>query len=440
MADKIMKEKVKRRERMFQALKRHVQFLDAYEVEAHYGQVQSRLDKLEKKLEEFEAIQEEIAELDEHGEYEEETNRVSGKFEHEYYEIRAALLAKIAPSIQPIANLDTTIGRSHNTYSGVRLPQISLPDFDGDYTGWLSFKSTYESLIHESTDLNDVQRFHYLKSALKGEAAKLIESLTITSGNYAIAWETITKRYSNEYLLKKRHLQALMEYPKIERKTAASIHGLVDEFEQRLKVLKQLGEKTECWGALLLHWMCSKLDSRSLQMWEDHAASVSEPTFEVLVAFWEKRTRVLDAVSTNSVEESSHKSMSKRPRIAINATRTGERPTICPCCSGDHYMVRCAAFLNLNNKERLELINAKRLCSNCFRTGHWVRDCNSNFTCRTCGRKHHSLIHPGFPTNTVSTAIPTPSMESNPRAATNVAASGTEDEQFEAPEQEGRVI
>ncbi|XP_058816139.1 uncharacterized protein LOC131679424 [Topomyia yanbarensis] len=447
MAERLVKEKIKKRERMFASLKRHAHFLETYNAETQCGQIQSRLDKMEKKWEEFEELQEEIAEMDENGDDEEENNRVFGRFENLYFELRAALLAKVAPSIHSTSNLDITVGRNSSSYgfhTGVRLPQISLPDFDGDYRGWLSFKSTYESLIHESAELNDVQKFHYLKSALKGEAAKLIESLTITNGNYAIAWTTITKRYSNEYLLKKRHLQALMEYPKIEKESATAIHGLMDEFEQRLKILKQLGENTESWGALIVHWMCSKLDGQSLQLWEDHAASVDVPTFEVLMAFLEKRTRVLDAVSSNVMEttKSLQKPIVKQTRLAVHATTGNERNiTACPFCGETHYMARCAKFLSLSLKEKLEFVNSKRLCSNCFRAGHWVRECNSNFSCRTCGRKHHSLIHPGFPPSNSETANNTTAGQSSRRvdtqtASSNLATSGAESEQHETEEDE----
>lgn len=179
-----IKDKIKKRERLFAALRRHVQFLDSYNPEAQQGQVQSRLDKLEAAWEEFDELQEQICELDTEGELEQETNNAYAVFERQYYEIRAALLAKLAPA-QPAPNLDNSIRNTSalGMHTGVRLPQISLPEFDGDYKGWLSFKSTFVSLIHDSHD------------------------------NNVIAWETITKRYSNDYLLKKRYLQALMEFP-----------------------------------------------------------------------------------------------------------------------------------------------------------------------------------------------------------------------------------
>ncbi|XP_053690789.1 uncharacterized protein LOC128739336 [Sabethes cyaneus] len=126
--------------------------------------------------------------------------------------------------------------------------------------------------------------------------------------------------------------------------------------------------------------------------------------------------------------------------MAVNTTSIIERPsTKCPCCGEDHYMARCASFLNLTNKERLELVNNKRLCSNCFRPGHWVRDCNSSFSCRTCGRKHHSLIHPGFTVNNTTegnTNNTTITKVARHGTSTNIATGGSEDQQQEPEVQE----
>ncbi|XP_065094787.1 uncharacterized protein LOC135715438 [Ochlerotatus camptorhynchus] len=374
------------RERIFAALDRHKQFLDAYDPESKQGHVQSRLDKLEASWKDFNDLQDEISELDAKGEVEAETSKAYVDFEEQYYAIRAAFLSKLEPTT-PAANLDNTLGRNN----------ASL----GVHTG----------------------------SALKGEAAKLIESLTITNGNYIIAWDTITKRYSNEYLLKKRHLQALMEFPRIEKESAGRIHRLVNEFDQRLKILKQLGEKTEHWGAMIIHWMCSKLDAHTLQLWEDHAASLREPTFAVLVDFLEKRTRVLEAVLSNT--GSAHpKAAAKRERVTVHtSTEGGKSDPTCQCCGELHYLVRCAKFKGFGLKEKLDFVNGKQLCSNCFKTGDWVRDCSSKFSCKTCGKKHNTLIHPGFqPGNGGG------SNGKSDAARTHVAADTAEEEQIEAAE------
>ncbi|XP_058828189.1 uncharacterized protein LOC131688059 [Topomyia yanbarensis] len=68
----------------------------------------------------------------------------------------------------------------------------------------------------------------------------------------------------------------------------------------------------------------------------------------------------------------------------------------CHCCGDMYSLVRCPTFQQMSVEERLRMVNTKRLCSNCFRSEHWVRNCSSTYTCRTCGKKHHTMIHPGF--------------------------------------------
>jgi hypothetical protein len=69
----------------------------------------------------------------------------------------------------------------------VKLPTLELLSFSGQYTEWTAFHDTFSSLIEKNDQLSGVQKFHYLKSCLKGEAGKVIESLTISNENYKFA-------------------------------------------------------------------------------------------------------------------------------------------------------------------------------------------------------------------------------------------------------------
>ncbi|XP_055637788.1 uncharacterized protein LOC129776265 [Toxorhynchites rutilus septentrionalis] len=220
-----------------------------------------------------------------------------------------------------------------------------------------------------------------------------------------------------------------MEYPRLKEESAAAIHGLVDEFEQRMKILKQLGEKTEHWGALIVHWVCSKLDGHTLQLWEDHAASIKEPGFSSLMDFLEKRTRILDAISSNCTESKNHPTRSNIKRtniVSYSATNAVNDVPACQCCGDAHYTSRCTKFQTMNLSERMNIVNNKRLCSNCFRSGHWARDCNSKFNCRTCGKRHNALIHPGYPLGHSDSMNSTVNKSNNIRGMkTNLATGGT---------------
>ncbi|XP_058448934.1 uncharacterized protein LOC131428891 [Malaya genurostris] len=226
-----------RRATMMDALGRAEAFLENYDEHRDAAQVPLRLEYLNNMWTTLEEIQAQLEDetTDEGGKAQHASIRVN--FEPRLFTIKASFLTKFTP-------LPTTSSPQTSALSGIKLPTISLPEFDGNYEQWLTFHDTFLALIHNNADVPPVQKFHYLKAAVKGEAASLIESIAICSANYSLAWETLEGRYSNDYLLKKRHFQALFDVPRMKKENAATLHGLVDEFERHTKILHQLGEPT----------------------------------------------------------------------------------------------------------------------------------------------------------------------------------------------------
>lgn len=71
--------------------------------------------------------------------------------------------------------------------SNVKLPTLSITIFNGDYTDWCSFKESFVFLIGKNKSLSDVEKFLYLKHAIKGNAQEMIAELKPTAANYQIA-------------------------------------------------------------------------------------------------------------------------------------------------------------------------------------------------------------------------------------------------------------
>ena len=72
----------------------------------------------------------------------------------------------------------------------VQLPKINMPQFAGNYHDWGSFRDLYKSLIHENKALSNVQKLHYLKSTVTGEAEQLLKQIQITDKNYEVAYNS----------------------------------------------------------------------------------------------------------------------------------------------------------------------------------------------------------------------------------------------------------
>lgn len=62
-------------------------------------------------------------------------------------------------------------------------------------------------MLHLST----IQKFYYLRSSLKDEAARVIQNLEISIDNYEVAWTLLRNRYANKKLLIKKHIVDLLD-------------------------------------------------------------------------------------------------------------------------------------------------------------------------------------------------------------------------------------
>lgn len=203
-----MKQKELKRRNIMDSISRIDEFLNNYNPERDSQEVAIRLNRLDKLMENFEDIQGEYETFDDSMEFLKGNMSIRARVEEQYFRVKGGLTSLLPPPA-PVATPTITSVPAISHSIGVKLPTITLPQFDGDLNEWLTFHDSFSSLIHSSADIPCIQKFQYLRSALKGDALKLIESLTISAANYSVAWQSLLNRYSNKYLLKKKHLQAI---------------------------------------------------------------------------------------------------------------------------------------------------------------------------------------------------------------------------------------
>jgi hypothetical protein len=90
----------------------------------------------------------------------------------------------------------------------LKLHPIKLPSFNGEYEHWITFSNMFKAIVHCNEQLTDIQKYHYLKSALTGEAERLISNIPMTTSNYPIVWKLLvdTRRYENKRMIAASHI------------------------------------------------------------------------------------------------------------------------------------------------------------------------------------------------------------------------------------------
>ena len=201
--------------------------------------------------------------------------------------------------------------------SNVKLPVVRLPTFDGRMEEWKCFSETFQSLIHKNETIPRVQKFQYLTTSLSGAAAKLIESIELTDGNYTIAWELLTKRYEDPRAIKKKHIQCLFTMPQVAKESSSAIRELVDYTQKHLRILKSMELTTDSWGELIIHMIESKLDIVTLRAWEQ-SGNAAEATLDKLTDFLQSRCHILERIEARSKQKDvMSKSLSEKQQAKL---------------------------------------------------------------------------------------------------------------------------
>ena len=381
---------------------RFINFLKDADNDTNYREIELRLNKVENSLDLFEGIQNEIDSLTE------ETSDDFNEFEKLYFstmsrayeliDTKKSFLTASAVGAAEIATFaDNTRVHAAQRHNQVRLPKIELTTFNGSYENWLDFYNSFKSMVHDNLELTGIQKLHYLRSSLKGEASYVINALETSHENYEVAWDLITTRYNNTRVIAQKHIKTLMEVPSISRESAYDLRKLIDTIRTHLRALKTLGQPVDSWDGLLIYSITNKLDRNSHREWEKSITGSEMPRMTDFMSFLEQRCQVLQAtivnINPNNMSnsytsfKSNQNNMHKRQVFALTKNSDG-----CILCKGSHQLHRCEVFQKMTVRDRIEKMKALKFCFNCLHNGH--RNDNCKWTgCKKCGKNHNTMLH-----------------------------------------------
>ncbi|XP_051155785.1 uncharacterized protein LOC127278229 [Leptopilina boulardi] len=312
-------------------------------------------------------------------------------------EAKALLNSIIAHLTQPTAQPTQTAEPSLS--SRRQLPEISLPKFSGDYSTWTSFRDLFLSLVGQNSEITSVEKMHYLRSSLTGEAAQLIANLPLSSDAFNSGWELLTSRYENKRLLIASQMDKLFNSKIISSKSASDLNSLITTTTESLNALISLGAPVDQWDLVLVHFITRRLDTQTREAWEVKQGSrTTHPTYQQLKEFLTGRARALENMQLNSSQYSqtvkklsSNSSTTQKSAQALTVSHQ-DYGFACSCCQQSHFIVVCEKFRKLTQQERREFVKTQRLCYNCLGK-HSAHACQSDKRCRECNGKHHTMIH-----------------------------------------------
>lgn len=282
---------------------------------------------------------------------------------------------------------------------------LALPTFDGTVLGWRDFWELFSSIMDNEKHLKDPVKCAHLIRAMGTDDARENAELAVSfADTYLGATEKLKKTYECNRVLHTFYFKEYFQQDIIQPKKKDYVKFL-KRTEKALRGFEQV--KGNTLGQVMTTYAESIMAPALSTQWMKFTERYDEPPpLKELTLFLEKQIRATrdepisrKEVSTSSTSSTSsphparrHGSAPKQGSRLVLQNQTVE-PDKCPLCGYNHSLYTCAQFQGQTPHQRQELAKSARLCYNCLSSRHKSDECRSKGRCRTCSRKHHTLLH-----------------------------------------------
>ena len=277
------------------------------------------------------------------------------------------------------------------------LPRVDIPKFNGDPCEYQTFITTFDQVI--CNIINDDQvKLTRLLQYMTGDAAIALRSCALIGGSsgYAQAREVLKSRFGSSHLVAQRVINDLRNGKTVS--SAAEVRKLADDLTTAYQILSKIGANmysevnnqhfiqdilTRCHPQVRNRWRKFALDNFELKR--------EYPDFKQFVTFAEKLAREAcdpvygyEAMKTTKVNFVSD--YSKSPSLLDDR---------CVACKGSHSLTQCGQFKAMRPYQRLQLVRRNHLCFGCLSKTHMIATCDKSRTCNVdgCNSKHNASLH-----------------------------------------------
>lgn len=280
-------------------------------------------------------------------------------------------------------------------------------------------------MIHINPSLSNIHKLQYLRAATTGEANNVISLLELSDANYEIAWKILKERYDNKRVIVQSHIKAIIELPTMTKENAAELRQIADGAARHVQALKALKRPTDAWDDLLIYLLTSKLDHTTSREWQMSLEEDILPTLKQFISFITHHCQVLETTG-RALKDNTKNINSRLPVNKQKAACNAAIKTKCNICSGEHAIYQCKQFLALPVNQRIESNRSQKICLNCLRsTSHNAIKCPSGHSCKTCSRKHNTLLHIPITATNTDKILDVPRVETNLQASADTSLSPT---------------
>ena len=347
----------------------------------------------------YEELHDELAILDPENDKLNELDEIQNR----YYELASKIetLQRPASSQSRDDLITMPVTNSVEKMRPIKLPVAELPKFNGAFEKWLSYKNSFITIIDSRTDIDDLQKFIYLKNSLEDDAADKISIYNISAENYKNAWNLLLESYEKKRILIGKHLDTILDYPAITKATPANLTKLVTDMRQHVNMLASLDVHPD--QHLLTRIIERVLPDNTRSKWEENLKLDESPNIKKLYEFISETSFRLLTIKQNSSRSKTDLTTTRRrfdTDFSKHKFRKGEfgarvlvslaSSNCLACKTGKHPLYRCAEFKKWPVNHRWTLIKTNNICKNCLD----IHEDRCKYPlCKECKKFHNILLH-----------------------------------------------
>ena len=164
---------------------------------------------------------------------------------------------------------DQASGTPATAISGIKLPKLDVPTFDGNIMNWAAFWERFDALIHSKKGVGDAEKLTYLRQAIDdGPARHVIEGLSQTAKNYGEAIKCLQERYDRPRLIHQAHVRAIIDAPSLKDGNGRELRRLHDVANQHMRAIRAMEYSPWTFVTSVLE---TKLDQTTMFEWQKHS-------------------------------------------------------------------------------------------------------------------------------------------------------------------------
>lgn len=259
-------------------------------------------------------------------------------------------------------------------------------------------------MIHNNCELTDIDRVHYLIGCLTGSALSVCSGIAPTGDNYRIIFQALKDKFEDKRVIANTFLDQLFNFKQAQHENATTLNLFLEKFHPAVTALRQL-DIPDLSDYILAYLAFQKINPETQRLFENTRRSSEMPSYNDILTFVKEQakicTRTSSGLKSNSSNNKNNSSIHSNRQLNNSKTRVTHSFVVqgnsssynCVICKeNSHSILICPKFLELSPEKRYRVVRENNLCLNCL-SRHKVINCKSNYTCRICQRKHHSLLH-----------------------------------------------